>query len=258
MNRAEPVEVLTAPVKDDERRLEYSAYADQFDSMCELIPAYQENIDYLLDIVGRLELPEAPKVLDLGAGTGNFVLALHDLVPSADFVHLDSDPAMNRVAKSKYKEKGIEKVEIVEEFMQRATFEEDEFDLIVCVNSLNTAPPQDLVLKLINTWLKPDGKLYLIDFGRRQRLVDWTWYIFSNTVRRFGPMRFFSAFYENRQGLRQNRNATKDQDKGLMWLHTHEEFEKIVTSAGLVIEVSTTCYRDYCDLIVAHKGAIPP
>lgn len=233
--------------------LEYGQYATQFDKMCELIPVYQENIDFLIDLLPKLSLPENANICDLGAGTGNFVCAMAEVMPSASFIHVDSDPVMNAYAREKYSRKGIQNVEVIEDYIQRARFRDREFDLIVCVNALNTAAPQLPVLRQIGRWLKTSGTLFLIDFGRKQRVLDWGWYILRNTLKRYGVSRYMRALIENREAIRQNRRASKDQANGSMWTHSMEEFQALVVEAGFRIEDSKTCYRGYCDLVVATR-----
>lgn len=237
----------------DRRQLSYAEYAKHFDQMCELLPVYQDNIDYLLDLVPKLELPDNPKICDLGAGTGNYICALSDVLPNARYVHVDMDSNMNNRARKKYQERGLFNVEIVEDYIERINFPEGEFDLIVCVNALNTAPPQLPVLRRMRRCLRTDGTLFLIDFGRKQRVLDWGWYILTNTLRTHGMTKYIKAILENREALKQNRHAKKDQANGLMWTHTLKEFSALVTQAGFDIKTARTCYRGYCDLVVAKK-----
>lgn len=233
------------------RSLSYSQYAKQFDQMCELLPVYQDNIDYLIELLPEIDLPENAQICDLGAGTGNFICALAEVIPSARFTHVDMDPEMNARAESKYQGIPAANVEIIEDYIERVELPDNYFDLIICVNALNTAPPQLPVLRQMRRWLRPNGTLFLIDFGRKQRVLDWGWYIFRNTIKRHGINRYLRALVENREALRQNRLAARDQDRGVMWQHSLAEFQDLVNKAGFRIEKSGTCYRDYCDMVVA-------
>ena len=87
---------------------------------------------------------------------------------------------MNDIAREKYFNLGIEDVAIHEEFVQRVDFSEETFDLVVCVNALYAISPQEAVLRKIRRWLKPGGVFIVIDFGRRNRMIDWSWYLLSN------------------------------------------------------------------------------
>jgi ubiquinone/menaquinone biosynthesis C-methylase UbiE len=215
-----------------QRRLSYAEYAKHFDQMCELLN---------------------PKICDLGAGTGNYICAMSDVLPNARYVHVDMDKNMNDRARMKYKEKSLSDIEIIEDYIERVEFPEGEFDLVVCVNALNTTAPQLPVLRQMRKSLGPNGTLFLIDFGRKQRVLDWGWYILTNTLRTHGMARYIKAILENREAVKQNRHARKDQKSGLMWTHTLQEFSDLVTQAGFKITTAKTCYRGYCDLVVARK-----
>jgi ubiquinone/menaquinone biosynthesis C-methylase UbiE len=238
---------------DAQRHLSYAEYANHFDQMCELLPVYQENIEYLVKLIPTLNLPENPTICDLGAGTGNYICALSDTLPKAKYVHVDLDTNMNSFAEQKYRTKGLIDVEIVEDYIERVEFPEGTFDLIICVNALNTAAPQLAVLRQARRWLRPNGTMFIIDFGRKQRVLDWGWYIFTNTLRNHGVLRYIKAVVENREAVKQNRHAARDQKNGLMWTHTLREFKALVTQAGFSITTAKTCYRGYCDLVVATK-----
>jgi SAM-dependent methyltransferase len=137
--------------------------------------------------------------------------------------------------------------------MQRASFPEESFDLIICVNALNTAPPQLPVLNMINRWLKPDGHFFLIDFGREQRVIDWTWYIVKHLYKTEGVGQVFRSFWENREAIRQNRRARLDQKAGLMWTHSTDELAEMTKRAGFTGDPILTCYRVSSVLVISRK-----
>ena len=238
---------------EETRRLDYNRYAPQFDRMCAITPAYQELVESLIEHLPAFNLDEDAEICDLGAGTGNFILAMAECFPDANFTHLDMDGKMNSFARHKYEQVGLKNFSIIEDQIQRAKFDANSFDLIVCVNSLNTAPPQLQVLRMMRTWLKDGGHLFLIDFGREQKVVDWTWYIVKHLYQTHGVGQVLRSFWENREAIRQNRRARLDQKDGLMWTHSTSELGSIVTEAGFSVEKLQSCYRDYSDLVIASK-----
>ena len=157
--------------------MDYSEYAPHFDSLCDINPAYQELLQSFLSRLSTLGLPERPLVCDLGAGTGNFVCELMDRLPDAIVTHVDCNSVMNELAREKYHQRGLP-VTIVEQFMQSLDRPSESFDLIVCVNALNNAPPALPMLYRIKEWLKPGGVFYLVDIGREIKVLD----PFSSTV----------------------------------------------------------------------------
>ena len=235
-----------------EQALNYDAYAPQFDDMVSLLPAYAENIQLLLNWIPQLELPPKPRVCDVGAGTGNFIIALDRIIESGGYTHLDANPLMVEAARQKYRKEGVTNVNFIEEYVQRVELEAHQFDLIICVNTLNTAPPQDLTLTRIRNWLKPGAPLFLINFSRETNVIDWGWYLMKNTIKNFGVARYIKALANNRQALIQNLRGKSAQRSGNMATHTTEDFVALVKSTGFKIEHFQTCYRGYCDLVIAR------
>ncbi|MDG2278384.1 MAG: class I SAM-dependent methyltransferase [Pseudomonadales bacterium] len=240
----------------DKRRLEYSKYADQFDHQNQHNPAYHELQDLLAKWIPYFSLGTSPAVCDLGAGTGSFILRLHEEIPGASFVHLDKDKNMNNRAREKYKQASISDIRLVEELIQNGSFSSEQFDLIVCVNALNTAPPQQISLSMMHRWLKPGGWLFVVDFGRKQNVFDWAVYCAYHAAKKDGFTSMLKYAAGCTQAFKQNLFAKKDQANGAMWLHGMDEFREMVASAGFDIEHSSQCYRGYADLVVAQKDPI--
>ena len=231
-------------------RIEWGVYAQKYDSVCQYNPAYQENVQELLSQATKWNLPGDASIADLGAGTGNFICALAPILPDANFTHVDCDHEMNALARRKYRELGLDNVTVVQNHLQRLQLPDASFDAIICVNALYAIAPQDLILKKINRWLKPGGKLFIIDFGRPVRLLDWGWYLLKHTVADHGFLHFTKALWDNIEFVKQNRKAQHDFSEGTFWEHTTEDFEDALTASGFEIEIIETCYRDYCDLAI--------
>ena len=240
----------------DERLLEYALYANQFDHLHQYNPAYHQLMDHLASCLPVFGLGTRPTICDLGAGTGNFIVQLYQHLEEARFVHVDKDPEMNRIASRKYSHFGIENVEFIEGFIQQAKFGAGRFDLILCVNSLNTTPPQDKTIEMMYSWLKPGGWLYLVDFGRKQNVYDWVIYCAMNAVRMDGVREMLRYARGCTEAFKQNRNARKDQRAGDMWVHSMSELEALVRNSGFVVEYSSECYRGYSDMVIAQREPI--
>jgi len=242
----------SSKVADDE--MNWDAYAEHYDVMCDLNPSYQENIDRLVQYLQTWDIPEHPTVLDLGAGTGNYILALAKKLQTASFVHIDFDKKMNELAERKYKQHGLEAVQVQNQYVQEVEFEPSSFDVIICINALYAISPQTEVLKKIHSWLKPEGRFFVIDFGRKQNILDWTFYVFRESVKRHRLRRYIQVLRDNRELIKQNRQTTKGQDSGRYWLHTTAEFRDTLKSCGFVVDDVFPCYRGYSDLAVCRKS----
>ena len=239
-------------VNEDQRELDYSVYAGNlFDLTNQENDAYWELVRHAQDWFSTLSYEQPPAVLDVGAGTGNFILGLAEVLPlGAKFVHLDMSAEMNSAAKDKYEDRSLE-VEIVESFVQSADFESGTFDSIISINALNTAPPQALTLKLMHQWLRPGGWLYLVDFGRPQDTLSWARYLVGNSLKRNGPLETARLFAKCFGSFGQNRRARVDQESGNMWLHTAEDLSTMIESSGFEIVDVEVCYRGYSDRVIA-------
>jgi len=242
------------PTDLDTDEMDWDAYAEHYDVMCELNPSYQENLVALARYLPHWGLPNDANICDLGAGTGNYIHLLSRLLPNASFTHIDFDKKMNELAAKKYREQEIESVQIVCEYAQRAEMEDASFDLILCVNALYAITPQKQVLKKVRTWLKDDGRFFVIDFGRKQRTMDWAFYLFRESLKNQRIGTYLKALVESREVIRQNRRSTKGQATGRYWTHSTSEFGNTLVDCGFEVEELFPCYRGYADLAICRKG----
>ena len=243
--------------KISEPEMDYAEYALHYDNLCDINPAYAELDSYFRFHVAKMKLPDSANVIDLGAGTGNFVCSLLEFHKSANVIHVDCSEEMNAFARKKYKSLG-HSVQIVDEYIQYCDFPESSQDLLVCVNVLNSNPPPLPFLKKISLWLKPGGKIFLVDFGRQLKLLDWTWYLLKSSLTNHGLRKTFESIISTRKAFSSNRNGRSDQLSGKLWTHDTEELIDLMKNAGFDIDHAQPCYRNYADLIVGTKNKLLP
>lgn len=234
--------------------MNWDAYAEHYDQMCKFNTSYQENIKILQDLVASWPLPADAQICDLGAGTGNYITSLAKTCPEARFVHVDFDEKMNDAAFRKYQEAGIQNIQLVTEYVQDCEFPDNSFDLILCINALYAISPQENVLKKVKRWLKPDGRFFVIDFGRKQRTLDWTIYLFRESMKNHQAGEYVKALINSREVLKQNRKTSQGQSTGRYWLHSTTEFGDALRACGFSVEELYACYRGYADLAICRKS----
>ncbi len=234
--------------------MDWDAYAEHYDEMCDLNPSYQHNISTLMEYLRRWDLRTNLEICDLGAGTGNYIRAISQLLPNSRFSHVDFDSKMNELARQKYELANVKSVRIIEEYVQRIVFEPKRFDLILCVNALYAISPQKQVLNNIRSWLKDDGRFFVIDFGRKQNTLDWTLYLFREAVKNHRVGRYARALVEAREVIKQNRRSSKGQASGRYWTHTTSQFANTLVDSGFEVEEVFPCYRGYADLAICRKS----
>lgn len=232
------------------KELDWTAYALKYDLMCSINPSYQENIDLLLEHMSSWDLPENASICDLGAGTGNFITAIAKKYPDFRYTHVDSDAAMTMFAQKKYDKSHIKDIEVFNESAHAVELEKQSFDVIISINALYTMDSPTDILHKAKDWLKPKGKLFVIDWGRENQILDWAWYMARNAVRIYGIKRAIAMFYEGYEVVKQNKHLKKEHQKGIAWVHSIREFENTLEQAGFQVESSQVCYRGYSDLAV--------
>lgn len=233
-----------------DQELSWTRYAAQYDLMCQLNPAYAENIESLLQAVQNWNLPKNATICDIGAGTGNFISALCTRHRDFQFIHVDSDEAMNSKAREKYSRIQNANVQILEQPVGRIALPENSVDVVLAINSLYTMDEPLVIVRRAMQWLKPSGKFFVIDWGRENQLIDWGIYVFRHAVRNHGLVKAIRYMKESREVAIQNRNLKRNFQIGAAWKHSTDEFRASLESCGLVVEQCRSCYRGYCDMAI--------
>jgi ubiquinone/menaquinone biosynthesis C-methylase UbiE len=108
--------------------VDWHSYASRYDLLCEMNPAYRDLIAHFQAFIAERVSPTA-RILDVGAGTGNFILSGAQIAPNARWTHLDADDAMNAIASEKYR-RALLQVDMIQQRGDLATFQPASFDLV--------------------------------------------------------------------------------------------------------------------------------
>lgn len=233
--------------------MDWAKYAEHYDEMCELNPAYQQNIDLMRNLLRTCGVRDVNKVCDVGAGTGNFLLALLDLFPKAEFTHLDGNSAMSSIAERKIEQRRGANVSFIRASVEEYAFPHETFDLVVCTNTLYaTNSPPDTLAKILQS-MRSGGIFFVIDFGKVQNTMDWTLYILRQSVLQGRFLRYLRALVVSREVIKQNRATTAGQKSGRYWTHSEEMFSGYISRSGFRVLFSGQCYRGYCNYALGIK-----
>jgi ubiquinone/menaquinone biosynthesis C-methylase UbiE len=120
-------------------------------------------------LVAQARIAAGQRVLDVGCGTGDLLLAVKRAVPEARVVGVDGDPAMLARARDKAARAGIE-IELHQGLAHEAPFEEESFDRVLSTLVFHhlTTDAKLRTLRRIHAWLRPGGELHVADWGRPQ------------------------------------------------------------------------------------------
>ena len=132
-----------------------------------LVRATTRERTFRARLLERMALPAGASVLDLGAGTGTFAIELKRRHPDAHVVGVDPDPEILAIARRKAAEAGVD-VDLREAFGEDLPFDDDSFDAVVSTLVFHHLKPdaKRATLAEVARVLKPDGRLYVGDWGR--------------------------------------------------------------------------------------------
>lgn len=244
------------PIERLHNSVSWSNYAISYDVMCRVNPAYSENLKMFRDWLTRYNQASSPIVLDLGAGTGNYIIETSKVLPRARIFHLERDPVMNRLASAKYKQADVNNVSFVLGDIDQLPLENSWVDIVIMVNTLYSLPEPHGTLTRVFSTLKPGGLFFLIDLGREMDVKDWSKYIASSSIQANGVLHTIESFYRGRHAITQNRAIRFAQDNGRFWKHSPAELAVELNSIGFEILEARECYRGYCDNAICKKPVV--
>jgi ubiquinone/menaquinone biosynthesis C-methylase UbiE len=113
-------------------------------------------------VIAMLDVHERQHVLDYGAGTGRYTLAIARAYPEVHVVAFDIQPQMLNVVKNRIAENELYNARTAGP--DAIAIQEQHFDRVLGVNLLHEI--DDEHLEPIRLALKPDGSLLIIDWDR--------------------------------------------------------------------------------------------
>ena len=117
-------------------------------------------------IFARHPLPDGARVLDVGCGTGEGIARLATLFPTAHFTGIDVEESHLERARHKNAHLG-DACRIQRGDAMELSFDDAQFDLVVCRHVVQAVPDARRVLGEILRVLRPGGRLHVIaeDYG---------------------------------------------------------------------------------------------
>lgn len=138
------------------------------------------------------------RVLDLGCGPATQLAMIAAQRPDIQFVGVDLSAEMLRWGRSHIEEQGLRNVELVEgDITTLSRFRDQEFDGVISTLTLHHLPTLDMLkacFQQVSRILKPDGALYIADFGRLKSEKSITYFAYMNADKQ---PRAFTLDYEH-------------------------------------------------------------
>lgn len=232
--------------------IDWSRYAKAYDYMCAINPYYQENLDLFQEWFRELNLEAGSLVVEVGAGTGNFICRALQVGPDLQYIHWDLDSVMNEVARKKYEVIGAS-VQIVEEDVEKLDQALDRCDVMLAINCVYSFDNPSKFLDDAYECIHPGGYLFCIDLGRPLGIGSWSKHLFWRCVKDYGFLQALVIVYKLKDVILQNRNIDRAQEAGKINEHSLDSFSRQFEASGFTVEKSGVCYWGKCDLVIARK-----
>jgi SAM-dependent methyltransferase len=140
------------------------------------------------ELIRRYALPEAPRILDVGCGTGELEARLARELPRARLLGIDLHEPHLEIARSKTRELGVQ-VEFRVGNAFELELEDESFDLTLCRHMLQAVPSPERVIAELARVTTRGGFLHLVaeDYGMIHASVEG---FDSDGFFRAGPITF--------------------------------------------------------------------
>jgi ubiquinone/menaquinone biosynthesis C-methylase UbiE len=177
-------------------------------------------------------------VVDLACGPANQLVQMAKLNPQANFIGVDASPGMIALAQKTLNSHGLGNIALqTGDMTQLSVFADESVDCVTCTMSLHHLPDVSALtatLGEIRRILKPDGGVYLADFGR---------------LKRVSTQRFFAY---DRQEL-QSDQFTADFLASMSAAFSPAEFNAALKTAGLLLERYETALAPF---MIIYRSAL--
>lgn len=229
-------------------------YAQTYDLLMQHNPFYQQLHASVMEAARQWEIRPGDHIADLGAGTGNYSLALAQAFLMAHVIHMDNDEGMNARAASKGMALGLHNLQIIHRSVDDWALPEGSLRAILSVHALYTFPEPEKILKSMYRWLEPGGVGILVNAGRIVRVWDWQWAIGKHLLLKHGPKKTLDIMRQGKEVSKQNAYIREMQKNGTYWTHTHDEFVGAVQAAGFEVVEARTAFRGISDWVRVRKN----
>lgn len=137
-------------------------------------------------VIESLQIHPGDQVADIGSGGGYFVFSLARAVGLDGKVYaVDVDKEMNDLVAEQAKKKGIANVEVILAKTDDPSLPQTGVDLIFTSNTYHHIAHRVTYLANLRKYLRPDGRVAIIDFDRRAWLEGmWKHYTPSEFIKR--------------------------------------------------------------------------
>src|SRR6516162_11494246 len=140
----------------------FNAASDAYDDP---VLGFRDNFGR--ETVGKLNLREGARVLDVCCGTGSSAIAAAELVgPSGFVIGIDLADRLLALAREKARRRGLKNVAFRAADMLELDYSAESFDTVVCIFGIFFVPDMSVAVRQLWRLVRPGGKLAITTWGR--------------------------------------------------------------------------------------------
>ena len=229
----------------------FTDYSKAYDLMLQINPAYQKLLDQFRAEISELQIEKSKKIriLDVGAGTGNFSAIVQEIYPNAEIHFIEPNISMIRKAESKLNPR---KLFVHNMDFQQFTEDENTFDIIICIHALYLMKNPKMQIPKFQSLLKNSGILIICDIGKRIGILDWSIYIYGRLLLTQG-YRTMKKYINLTKAIKTaNTSIQRNQKNGVYWKHNLDQFSTFL-KPFFTIKKAFNTYRNHSRFIVATR-----
>lgn len=121
------------------------------------------------EVISALEIKTGEHVADVGSGSGYFTFRLANAVgPRGKVFAADIDPGMNAYVRERARDEGRKNIDVIHAEQDDPSLPPSGVDMIFSVNTYHFLGSGTAYFARAGKYLRPGGRVVIIDFNRRQ------------------------------------------------------------------------------------------
>ena len=122
-------------------------------------------------LISQMPIEKNHTLLDIGAGSGFFTIPMAESTTNKVYA-MDPDFRMLKVIEEKAKEKGITNIELIQDYLENLTIENESIDFAMASLILHEVSSLSNALSKIYEVLKPGGHLLCLEYEKEELVVE--------------------------------------------------------------------------------------
>ena len=122
-------------------------------------------------LISQMPIQKNHTLLDVGAGSGFFTIPMAEITSSKVYA-MDPDRRMLSVIEDKAKEKGLENIELIQDYIENLSIERNSVDFVMASLILHEVKSLTTALTNIHEVLKSGGHLLCLEYEKDDKVIE--------------------------------------------------------------------------------------